>query len=308
MADAAESAAGTFAGSAETCVLSTITRRDRLITSFPGREAAKTTPSTFSFSASPATRARGRSKMARIRSIHPSLFTDEQFADLSDAAQVFYLGLLTEADDQGIFEWKPVTLRMRLRPTKDGAAYSLLSEIEAAGKIASYEIDGRKYGAIRNFRKFQRPKSPNAIHPTTQHWRIYVGLEKRTSEPPAGKQSPFPQNVEKSPQMEEEGGRREEEGGKREKESDDSAASATDKKRARKSKLPPDWKPTAEQLAYAKAQGCADPADTAERFRLHHQAKGTLGADWNAGFQYWCRNEKNFRSQSATPNGGLKFN
>jgi hypothetical protein len=59
--------------------------------------------------------------------------------------------------------------------------------------------------------------------------------------------------------------------------------------------LPEDWSPTPEQLEYAKQQGCADPADTAERFKLHHRSKGTLGKDWNAGFQYWCRNEKNFK-------------
>lgn len=70
-------------------------------------------------------------------------------------------------------------------------------------------------------------------------------------------------------------------------------------KATRKTKLPADWKPSEEQLAYATEQGCSDPADTAERFRLHHQSKGTLGQDWNLGFQYWCRNEKTFRK--ATP-------
>ncbi len=69
----------------------------------------------------------------------------------------------------------------------------------------------------------------------------------------------------------------------------------------RKTKLPEGWKPTPEQLAYAQAQGCQDPADTAERFRLHHLSKGTLGADWNLGFQYWCRNEKNFRRGEVKP-------
>lgn len=64
---------------------------------------------------------------------------------------------------------------------------------------------------------------------------------------------------------------------------------------ARKTKLPDDWQPSEELLAYAAEQGCVDPKDTAERFRLHHQSKGTMGADWGRGFQYWCRNEKNFR-------------
>jgi uncharacterized protein YdaU (DUF1376 family) len=74
---------------------------------------------------------------------------------------------------------------------------------------------------------------------------------------------------------------------------------------ARKTKLPDDWQPSEELLAYAAEQGCPDPKDTAERFRLHHLSKGTLGSDWTRGFQYWCRNEKNFsRPQSKPyPNG-----
>lgn len=73
--------------------------------------------------------------------------------------------------------------------------------------------------------------------------------------------------------------------------------SRTDKipRQARKTKLPDDWQPSEELLAYAAEQGCPDPKDTAERFRLHHQSKGTMGANWSLGFQYWCRNEKNFK-------------
>lgn len=70
--------------------------------------------------------------------------------------------------------------------------------------------------------------------------------------------------------------------------------SAGAQKPKRKTTLPKDWKATEEQLAYASEQGCSNPPDTAERFRLHHLSKGTLGADWNLGFQYWCRNEKKF--------------
>jgi hypothetical protein len=62
------------------------------------------------------------------------------------------------------------------------------------------------------------------------------------------------------------------------------------------SRLPKDWTPTQEELEYAAAQGCADPLDTAERFKLHHWNKGTIGKDWHAGFQFWCRSEKNFKS------------
>jgi hypothetical protein len=133
--------------------------------------------------------------MARIRSIHPGLFSDPEFASLSADAQMFYLGLLTEADDNGIFEWKPNMLRIRLRPLKDGSVEPLLSELQESQKVSRYEMGGRQYGAVRNFRKFQRPKSPKSWHPILPDFRNYVGLRRHFRNSSA-----------------EEGGRREEEG------------------------------------------------------------------------------------------------
>ena len=143
--------------------------------------------------------------MSRIRSVHPGLFTDEAFVSLSSDAQILFIGLWTEADDQGVFEWKPLTLRMRLRPTKDGPIEPLLSELTAANCVKLYEIDGRKLGAIRNFRKFQRPKSPNAIHVINDDIRIYVGLSLPISEMKPLQPPPVPRKAEKSPQMEDGG-------------------------------------------------------------------------------------------------------
>lgn len=141
--------------------------------------------------------------MARIRSVHPGLFTDEAFVTLSDAAQIFLIGLWTEADDKGIFEWKLSTLRMRLRPTKNGDVGRLLTELSTANIVKSYEFDGHKYGAIRNFRKFQRPKSPNSIHPIPTDFRNYVGLPRLISENGHDDEPPFLQKGEIPPQMEE---------------------------------------------------------------------------------------------------------
>lgn len=146
--------------------------------------------------------------MARIRSIHPGLFTDEAFVSLSSDAQVFLMGIWTECDDQGVFEWKPVTLRMRLRPTKDGSVDSLLSELETANCIRSYELSGRKYGAVRNFRKYQRPKRPNAIHLMTDEIRTYVALSASCSEQEHDEDGVIPPKGEIAPQMEDGGDNR----------------------------------------------------------------------------------------------------
>ena len=159
--------------------------------------------------------------MARIRSVHPGLFTDEAFAQLTDAAQIFWIGLWTEADDQGVFEWKPITLKMRLRPASTAPVEPLLAELLDLDCIKQYSSNGKKYGAIRNFCKYQRPKKPNSIHPMPPELRTYVRLSDLSSEPDVvndGSSSPLdevkrdviPPKVEISNQMEDGGGRREE--------------------------------------------------------------------------------------------------
>lgn len=146
--------------------------------------------------------------MARIRSVHPSLFTDEAWVSCSALARLLAIGLWTDADDQGAFEWKPLQIKMRLLPGDNVDASILLGELSGAGLIMSYEIGGRRFGAIRNFRRFQRPKKPHHVHPTTPEVRTYVALDGVGSEP-VPPQTPTEGEI--APQREEEGGRREEE-------------------------------------------------------------------------------------------------
>ena len=142
--------------------------------------------------------------MARIRSVHPGFFTDERLVATSMGARLFFIGLCVESDDKGIFEWKPLTLKMKIFPGDNVDIEAFLSELSTAEAICAYEIDGRKYGAIRNFRKFQKPKTPNDIHPITEEIGNYIALTKAISEA-------FPPKGEKSFQMEDGGGKREEE-------------------------------------------------------------------------------------------------
>ena len=141
--------------------------------------------------------------MARIRSIHPGLFTDESFVSCSPLARLLVLGLWTEADDQGVFEWKPITLKMRLLPVDSADVPALLAEIEGQNICKRFEANGKVYGAVRNFRKYQRPKSPSAVHPLPNELRSYVAISEMAGDGPA----PFPQSAEITPQMEDGGGR-----------------------------------------------------------------------------------------------------
>jgi len=96
---------------------------------------------------------------------------------LSDAARMLLIGLWTEADDQGVFEWKPLTLKARLRPANDGSVDPLLDEMQQHELIRRIEVDEKSYGLVRNFRKFQRPQKPNAIHPLPDEHRDYVAID-----------------------------------------------------------------------------------------------------------------------------------
>jgi hypothetical protein len=151
--------------------------------------------------------------MSRIRSIHPGFFTDEDLVSASMGARLLFLGLGIEADDKGIFEWKPLTIRMRVFPGDNVDVAAMLAELEGVGAIRRYEIGGKSYGAIRNFRKFQKPKTPNDIFPATAEMLAFVGLATETDVdeappfPPKGET--FPPKGEKSPQMEDGGGKRE---------------------------------------------------------------------------------------------------
>lgn len=142
--------------------------------------------------------------MSRIRSVHPGFFTDEDLVQASRDARLLVIGLWVEADDKGTFEWKPLTLKMRIFPADHVDIETLLTELVSIDALTDYEIDGRKYGAIRNFRKYQRPKKPNDIHPIPDELRTYVGLTEQVSEAVPNQ---FPTSAEKPPQMEDVGGR-----------------------------------------------------------------------------------------------------
>ena len=94
---------------------------------------------------------------------------------MSALCRLFVLGLRNEADDNGIFPWKPKSLKMRLMPNDDVCGEAMLAEACEAGQLISYEAEGRRYGAIRNFARFQSLRRPAYIYPTTPDVMAYVG-------------------------------------------------------------------------------------------------------------------------------------
>lgn len=148
--------------------------------------------------------------MSRIRSVHPGFFRDENLVACSAFARLLYIGLGVEADDKGIFEWKPVQLKMSIFPGDSVDVAPLLEELVAAGNVRRFEAAGRAFGAIRNFRKYQRPKTPNNVHPMPSDIAEYVAFPQK-GEMASDDVVPLPANGPSAPQMEDGGGKMEDE-------------------------------------------------------------------------------------------------
>lgn len=216
--------------------------------------------------------------MARIRSIHPGLFTDESFMSASANARLLVIGIWTEAWDDGVFEWKPLTLKAKLFPVDNVDLPALLEELVTLRFVQRFTVAGKDYGAIRNFRKFQRPKKPNSSGVLPPSLVPYVG----SSEPVPNQ---FGSGGEKPPQMED--------GGKDEGVGEDPPSGSNEpsggRARAPASFLPTGWKVSQTQISYASSQGIPEKQiqREAEKFRAHHKANGTERADWNAAWERW---------------------
>ncbi len=114
--------------------------------------------------------------MARIRSVHPGILTDEDWVSVSPAARWLGLGLMMEADDQGIFEWKPVQIKVRILPGDNADVVALLGELEQANIVKKFEHGGRLFGVLRNFMRFQRPKRLKITHHLPPELAQFAGL------------------------------------------------------------------------------------------------------------------------------------
>ena len=117
--------------------------------------------------------------MARIRSCHPEQWSDDQFVTCSPLARLLALGIRNWADDNGIFEWNPIKLKMRVLPADSCDVAALLGELEATNQVHRFEADGRQYGLVRSFDRFQRPKKPSYVHPVPKALPVGYALRDR---------------------------------------------------------------------------------------------------------------------------------
>jgi hypothetical protein len=97
--------------------------------------------------------------MPRMRMVKPTLFTHEVLYEASKESglpvRLAYIGLWTQCDREGRFEWRPLRLKLAILPWDDLDFEKVLAALEKHGFILRYEVEGKPYGCIPSWHVHQ---------------------------------------------------------------------------------------------------------------------------------------------------------
>ncbi len=107
----------------------------------------------------------------RIRTVKPDIWADEDFGRLPSVLKITFLGLITQADDQGRLCFNPRILRMAIFPYDDDVTderfEEFIFELSRVGRTADdpgmvrvYESKHRRYLDLPTWRKHQKVNKP----------------------------------------------------------------------------------------------------------------------------------------------------
>lgn len=94
--------------------------------------------------------------MARIRTVKPEFFKDDELAELGPYAMLLFEGLWCLADCDGRLEDRPRRIKVEILPYFDIDVEDLLRQLHETGFIVRYEAGGDSLIWIPKFREHQR--------------------------------------------------------------------------------------------------------------------------------------------------------
>jgi hypothetical protein len=119
--------------------------------------------------------------MARIRTIKPDIATHEGLFEAEQKSglpiRLAFTLLLTCADKEGRFKWRPRELKLSVLPYDDEINFEdVLNCLANHGFIVKYEANGQKYGCYANWKKHQKPnnKEADSAIPSPEEGEIIV--------------------------------------------------------------------------------------------------------------------------------------
>ena len=97
--------------------------------------------------------------MARKRMIDPLFWDNQELGKCSFMERLLFLGLISNADDEGLGHGTPMRIKSIIFQYDDGLRASDvekgLKKLQALGFIELYEVNGNQYYWVRNFLKHQ---------------------------------------------------------------------------------------------------------------------------------------------------------
>jgi hypothetical protein len=245
--------------------------------------------------------------MARSRNIKPGFFKNEDLAECTLAARLCFAGLWTLADREGRLEDRPKRIKGELFPFDSIEVDPLLVELERWKFIRRYLVRGDRFIQIVNFVKHQVPHGtekdgtiPDENGFLTVHERGKNGYATGNTRLDDGsatvKQASSTQPDNGALTVKEgmsEGGRNPliPDSGFLIPDSlipvvGQSPSAVAEPTTSRKRKLPEDFEPNEKGVTAARNAGL-DLTQELQVFRDHHQAQGSVMADWQAAWRTW---------------------
>lgn len=232
--------------------------------------------------------------MSRARNIKPGFFKNDLLAECSPLARILFCGLWCEADREGRLEDRVKRIKADCLPYDDCDVDDLLNQLAERGFIDRYTVEGCAYIQVVEFRKHQNPHVKEAASTIPAHNTQPDDSKQEPELPEAALDKPCASPVQDTAQT------------------GTSPADSlllipdppspipergtTRPTKSRGSRLPPDWEPDANLLAWAKAER-PDVLLAVElaKFRDYWIAKpGQQGVklDWPATFRNWIRSAR----------------
>lgn len=146
--------------------------------------------------------------MARLRTIKPGFFTDDQLAEVPALGRLLFAGLWCLSDRAGRLEDRPKRIKAEVLPYDSANVDRLLQDLHDRGFIRRYEIGGQRFIQVLNFSKHQNPhvKEPESTIPAPDEYCADTVQEQFSpGSPTIGLQS-YEQSYEQSLEQERESG------------------------------------------------------------------------------------------------------
>ena len=238
--------------------------------------------------------------MARIRTIKPDFWTDEEIVELDPLDRLLFIGLWNFCDDQGFMDYRPKKIKMQVMPADDIDIPRALERLRRASLVVAYDAPNGVVLHIRNWGKHQRVNNPSKERYSPSDLRERGGFED-TLHSPNDSWSPEGKGMEGKGR---EGKGRDGAGAPHlgYRVGDDEPAEAMVPNTMPETTFPKGWGPGARHIAYA-AENALEIRGEFSRFRDHARDKGRLSRDWDAALMGWLRDS----ATRAKSGGGASY-